>query len=67
MTEDLFNKLAQAVIDGEPEDAEELAKQALEQGVDALACINQGLMPGIQTASRPVSRYPMLQTSRLCK
>jgi corrinoid protein of di/trimethylamine methyltransferase len=36
------------VIDGEPEDAEKLAKQALEQGVDALACINQGLMPGIQ-------------------
>ncbi|MFC1996387.1 B12-binding domain-containing protein [Chloroflexota bacterium] len=48
MSEELFNKLAQAVIDGEPEDAEELAKQALDQGVDALACINQGLMPGIQ-------------------
>lgn len=48
MSEELFKKLAQSVIDGEPEDAEELAKQALEQGVDALACINQGLMPGIQ-------------------
>jgi corrinoid protein of di/trimethylamine methyltransferase len=49
MSEDLFNKLAQAVVDGEPEDAEELAKQALEQGIDPLACINQGLMKGIQT------------------
>ena len=48
MSEEMFNELAQTVIDGEPEDAEELAKQALEQGVDALACINQGLMPGIQ-------------------
>ena len=48
MSEELFNKLAQAVIDGEPEDAEELANQALQEGVDALSCINQGLMPGIQ-------------------
>ena len=48
MSEELFQKLSQAVIDGEPEDAEELAKQALDQGIDALACINQGLMPGIQ-------------------
>ena len=48
MTEELFQKIAQAVIDGEPEDAEELAHQAIRDGVDALACINQGLMPGIQ-------------------
>jgi corrinoid protein of di/trimethylamine methyltransferase len=48
MSEELFNKLAQAVIDGEPEDAEAAAKQALEEGVDPLACINNGLTPGIQ-------------------
>jgi corrinoid protein of di/trimethylamine methyltransferase len=48
MSEELFGKLAQAVIDGEPEDAEELVKQALEQGVDPLACINEGLMKGIE-------------------
>lgn len=48
MSEELFKKLAQAVIDGEPEDAEALAQQAVEQGVDPLACINQGLMVGIQ-------------------
>ncbi|MFN2232919.1 MAG: B12-binding domain-containing protein [Anaerolineales bacterium] len=48
MSEELFQKLAQSVIDGEPEDAEELARLALEQGVDALACIDQGLTPGIQ-------------------
>jgi corrinoid protein of di/trimethylamine methyltransferase len=48
MSEDIYQKLTQAVIDGEPEDAEALAYQALEQGVDPLECINQGLMKGIQ-------------------
>lgn len=47
MSEEFYRKLAQAVIDGEPEQAEELAKQALDQGLDALACINKGLTPGI--------------------
>ena len=48
MSEELFKKLAQAIIDGEPEDAEALAQQALQQGVDPLACINNGLMVGIE-------------------
>ncbi len=48
MTDELYKKLAQAVIDGEPEDAEQLARQALEQGADPLACINEGLTKGIQ-------------------
>jgi corrinoid protein of di/trimethylamine methyltransferase len=43
----LISKLTQAVVDGEPEDAEELAKQALEDGLDPLTCINEGLTPGI--------------------
>ena len=45
--EELFDKLAQVVIDGEPEDAEELAGQALAEGLDPLACINEGLTPGM--------------------
>lgn len=45
--EQLYHRLAQAVIDGEPEDAEELARQALDDGLDPLACINQGLTVGI--------------------
>jgi corrinoid protein of di/trimethylamine methyltransferase len=48
MSEELYSKLTQAVIDGEPEEAEKLAKQALELGLDPLACINQGLTVGIQ-------------------
>lgn len=48
MSEEMFTKLAQAVIDGEAEDAEALAKQALEQRLDPLACISNGLTKGIQ-------------------
>jgi corrinoid protein of di/trimethylamine methyltransferase len=47
MSEEILARLAQAVIDGEPEDAEEWATKALEQGLDALECINKGLTPGI--------------------
>ena len=45
--EELLSKLTQAVIDGEPEDAIELAQQALDQGLDPLTSINEGLVPGI--------------------
>ena len=48
MSTELYEKLAQSVIDGEPEDAEQLAKQALEEGLDPLTCINKGLTKGIQ-------------------
>ncbi len=34
MSQELLDRLTQAVVDGEPEDAEELARQALEQGLD---------------------------------
>ncbi len=46
-TEEIINALAQSVIDGEPEDAEELAQQALDQGLDPLRCIDEGLTAGI--------------------
>jgi corrinoid protein of di/trimethylamine methyltransferase len=45
--EEILSKLEQAVIDCEPEDAEELAQQALAQNLDPLLCINEGLTPGI--------------------
>lgn len=47
MSKEMFAKLAQAVVDGEPEEAEALAQEALDQGLDALDCINKGLSPGI--------------------
>ena len=48
MSDEMYQKLAQTVIDGEPEDAEALAKQALADGIDPLTCINEGLTKGIQ-------------------
>jgi len=48
MSEEMYGKLAEVVVIGEPEEAETLAQQALQQGLDPLACINEGLTPGIQ-------------------
>ena len=48
MKEEIYKKLAQAVIDGEPEDAVAVAKEALEKGLDPLECITNGLTKGIQ-------------------
>ena len=48
MSTELYEKLAQSVIDGEPEDAKQQARQALDEGLDPLACINEGLTKGIQ-------------------
>jgi len=48
MSEEMFKKIAQAVIEGEPEEAVLLAKQALDEGIDPLACITEGLTKGIQ-------------------
>ena len=52
MTEEMYQKLAQAVIDGEAEDAEALAKEALESNMDPLDCITNGLTPGIQQVGK---------------
>lgn len=48
MSAEMYEKLAQAVIEGEPDDAEELAKQALDRGLDPLTCVDEGLTKGIQ-------------------
>jgi corrinoid protein of di/trimethylamine methyltransferase len=48
MSKELFESLTRAVIEGEEEEAVALVNQALEQGVDPLACINEGLMKGIE-------------------
>ncbi len=48
MYEETYQKFAQAVVDGEAEDAANLARQALKIGLDPLACITNGLTKGIQ-------------------
>jgi methanogenic corrinoid protein MtbC1 len=44
---EILIKLAKAVEDGEPEDAAALARQALDESLDPLMCINEGLPSGI--------------------
>jgi len=47
MNENLFSLMAQAIIDGEAEDAAALAQQAIEQGIDPLDAINKGFILGV--------------------
>lgn len=48
MSEEIYQKLTQVVIDGDIEIAKDLAKKVVEQGLDADACIREGLIKGIQ-------------------
>jgi methanogenic corrinoid protein MtbC1 len=52
VTEEIYQRLAQAVIDGEEEDSIALSKEALEQGLDPLLCISEGLTSGIQQVGK---------------
>ncbi len=47
MSEEILNKLKQAVVDGEAEQTAELARQGLDQGLDPLTLIDEGLTPGM--------------------
>jgi len=47
MHEELFQAMAQSIIDGETEDAERLARQAIEQDIDPLDAINKGFVVGV--------------------
>ena len=47
MSEQLFQAMAQSIIDGEPQQAEALAKQAMAEGVDPLEAIERGFVVGV--------------------
>jgi corrinoid protein of di/trimethylamine methyltransferase len=47
MSEGLFKEMAQAVIEGDDEEATALAESALEQGIDPLEAINKGYTVGM--------------------
>ena len=47
MKEDIYLVMAQSIIDGDPDEAERLAKQALEAGIDPLEAINKGFVAGV--------------------
>ena len=47
MTNPLFDSMKQSILDGDPDAAVELARQALAQLLDPLEAINQGYLPGM--------------------
>jgi corrinoid protein of di/trimethylamine methyltransferase len=47
MSDELFTAMRQSVIDGDAEQAEVLARQALERGLDPLDAINKGFVEGV--------------------
>lgn len=47
MSEELLKAMAQSIIDGEAEVAADLAKQAVEAGMNPLDAITKGYMPGV--------------------
>ncbi|MGC9335724.1 MAG: cobalamin B12-binding domain-containing protein [Anaerolineae bacterium] len=47
MSEELYKQMAQAVIDGDDEEAAALAQKALDQGVAPLEAINKGFTAGM--------------------
>lgn len=47
MNDQIFKAMAQSIIDGEAEEAENLAKQALELGIDPMEAINKGFVVGV--------------------
>lgn len=49
MNKELFEKMAQSIIDGDSDVSAELAQQAIAAGVDPLEAINQGFVIGVNT------------------
>ena len=47
MSEELFKKMEQCILDGDADEAVELAHKAIEMNVHPLDAINKGFMPGV--------------------
>jgi corrinoid protein of di/trimethylamine methyltransferase len=47
MSTELFQKMAQSILDGDSDVSSELAKQAVDLGIDPLEAINQGFIIGV--------------------
>ncbi len=47
MSAELFKEMAQSILDGDDEVSVELAKKALNEGIDPLSIITDGFMPGV--------------------
>ncbi len=49
MSDELFQAMTRSIIDGDAEQSERLARQAVEQGIPPLEAVNQGFIPGVNT------------------
>ncbi|HLE13608.1 MAG TPA: corrinoid protein [Anaerolineales bacterium] len=55
MNNDLFQAMAQSIIDGDSEAAEQLAQQAIELGIDPLEAIENGFVVGVNQVGEAFS------------
>jgi len=55
VSNELFEKMAQSIIDGEDEIAAELAQEAIAAGIDPLDAINQGYIKGVNVVGEEFS------------
>jgi corrinoid protein of di/trimethylamine methyltransferase len=55
MSEELFKAMAQSIIDGDAEEAERLAQNAVDQGMDPLEAINKGFVIGVNQVGEAFS------------
>jgi corrinoid protein of di/trimethylamine methyltransferase len=55
MANELFQKMAQSIIDGDSDVAVELAKQAIAQGIDPLEAISNGFVIGVNKVGEAFS------------
>jgi corrinoid protein of di/trimethylamine methyltransferase len=56
MSEELFSKMAQSIIDGDADAAVELAQKAIDTGLDPLEAITQGYVIGVNQVGEAFSK-----------
>lgn len=47
MSQELYNAMRQSILDGDPDVSAELARQAMNQGIDPMDALNLGFVPGV--------------------
>lgn len=55
MSNEIFSQLAQSLIDGDPDATAALTRQALDAGIEPLAVISGGLVPGMNVVGEKFS------------
>ncbi len=56
MSSDVLTKITASLVEGEPDETVDLTRQALEAGLEPLAIINEGLVPGMNTVGEKFQR-----------